>query len=87
MKTNQTKAVLWNSPLTMVARRRRSSPEAWHAECLSEARDQLQVAVRSLEFQGGFDTGRSVGRVELVLATKLDDQEPGAAAVAANPGA
>lgn len=78
------KQVLWQSPLAQVARARKQTQEAWHAQCLHDEVVALQIACRSLEFATGWDGGRSVGRVENVLATRLTDAEPGAAAVATN---
>lgn len=85
-KNRETLRRLWAHPLKEVARNRKGTPEAWHAECLSEERDELQVAVRALEFSEGFLTGRSVGRVEGVLVDRLAEAKPGAAAVAADLG-
>lgn len=78
------KQTLWETPLRKAARTRKQTPEAWHAECLSGEREVLQVAVRSLEFANGFYAGRSVGRVENVLATKLAEETPGRSADAAS---
>lgn len=90
MSTNQEKAtarrVLWQTPLAQVARTRKRTPEAWHAQCLHEEVVRLQAATRSLEFATGFYTGRDVGRVENVLANRIDDAEPGAAAESATAG-
>lgn len=80
------KIVGLDTPLLAVSRRRKTTPESWHAQVLSEEISRLGVAVRSLEYAMGFDTGRHVGRVENVLADKLTDPGPGAAVVAANPG-
>lgn len=79
--------ILWESPLRGAARTRKQTPEAWHAQCLHDEIVRLQMATRSLEFATGFDSGRGVGRVENVLAAKLNDAEPGAVVVSANSGA
>lgn len=78
---------LRNHPLSDDRQFRKQTPEAWHAECLADEIRNLQIATRSLEFSEGFRAGRSVGRVENVLADKLDDAKSGAAAVAADSGA
>lgn len=38
-------------------------PEAWHAKCLREYIEQLQAAVRMLEFQAGYSTGVAESQV------------------------
>jgi hypothetical protein len=81
-----TKRLLWETPLRGVAQKRKTSQEAWHGQVLSQEIHDLSIMVRSLEFNLGFLEGRSVGRVENVLVNKLNDAEPGAAVVAANPG-
>lgn len=87
MATSPAARKLWNHPLKEVSRVRKSTPEAWLGECLADEVHDLTIMVRSLEYVMGFAEGRAVGRVENVLAIKLDDQGSGEAAVAANSGA
>lgn len=81
MSQTQQNQTLWETPLRRTARTRKRTPEAWHAECLSGEREDLEVLVRALEFDQGYTEGLAegfrVGVNSIALALRSTEEKAG----------